>query len=198
MHAAVDVRPDEVCVLVCRLPPLSSPSPPSPPVPRVCKPSRLKLRLRPRLSPGDYYVILQDSSGRRKDQLSLPSEDFAQDSILFLNQLVRPSHSSRVAFRSYFLRATTTALARARAKLNNYGENTGGAHWRPDRVNPNPLAFASRLSLFPGSPTIVSRVHVDYFLDLIALPSLYLILEEKKKKRQNIVNVLYLRGKLKL
>lgn len=72
------------------------------PIPRICKPSWLKLRLRPRLSPGitTSFCRTPPVAGRIS---SLPSEDFAQDSILFLNQLVRPSHCA--PFRSYFVRA---------------------------------------------------------------------------------------------
>lgn len=72
-----------------------------PPIPRICKPSWLKLRLRPRLSPGitTSFCRTPPVAGRIS---SLPSEDFAQDSILFLNQLVRPSHCT--PFRSYFAR----------------------------------------------------------------------------------------------
>lgn len=64
------------------------------PIPRVCKPSRLKLKLRPRLSPGitTSFCRTPPVAGRIS---SLPSEDFAQDSILFLNQLVRLSHCTR-------------------------------------------------------------------------------------------------------
>jgi len=71
------------------------------PIPRICKPSWLKLRLRPRLSPGitTSFCRTPPVAGRIS---SLPSEDFAQDSILFLNQLVRPSHCA--LFRSYFVR----------------------------------------------------------------------------------------------
>lgn len=51
------------------------------PIPRVCKPSRLKLRLRPRLSPGitTSFCRTPPVAGRIS---SLPSEDFAQVSIL--------------------------------------------------------------------------------------------------------------------
>lgn len=72
------------------------------PIPRICKPSWLKLRLRPRLSPGitTSFCRTPPVAGRIS---SLPSEDFAQDSILFLNQLVRPSHCA--PFRFYFVRA---------------------------------------------------------------------------------------------
>lgn len=118
------------------------------PIPRICKPSWLKLRLRPRLSPGitTSFCRTPPVAGRIS---SLPSEDFAQDSILFLNQLVRPSHCT--PFRSYFVCACHYCVC------DIMKVPAQSAYW--DHLN------LERLSLYCASILTSYPLYLNYFLN---------------------------------